>query len=130
MPSSVEQLGISKSADQTFYFDFRADWKRSFGDHNLQNIHEIGLDCVVCIGGNGTQKTAAKFAAMVYNIFMMEECHTVLAAGAGAVTKLKAPHGDRIERIFNYKYPYEYNERFEQLMQRKERIKQFYASYK
>ena len=30
----------------------------------LQNIHEIGLDCVVCIGGNGTQKTAAKFVAM------------------------------------------------------------------
>ena len=34
----------------------------------LQNIHEIGLDCVVCIGGNGTQKTAAKFAAMGVNI--------------------------------------------------------------
>lgn len=66
----------------------------------------------------------------LYNIFMMEECHTVLAAGAGAVTKLKAPHGEMIERIFNYKYPYEYNERFEALMQRKERIKQFYASYK
>ena len=32
--------------------------------------------------------------------------------------------------IVSYKYPYEYNERFEQLMQRKERIKQFYASYK
>ena len=31
----VSQSGISKSADQTFYFDFRADWKRSFGDHNL-----------------------------------------------------------------------------------------------
>ncbi len=66
----------------------------------------------------------------LYNIFMMEECHTVLAAGAGAVTKLKAPHGEMIERIFNFKYPYEYNERFETLMQRKERIKQFYASYK
>ena len=26
------------------------------------------LDCVVCIGGNGTQKTAAKFAAMGVNI--------------------------------------------------------------
>ena len=24
----------------------------------LQNIQEMGLDCVVCIGGNGTQKTA------------------------------------------------------------------------
>ena len=33
----------------------------------LQNIQEMGLDCVVCIGGNGTQKTAAKFAAMGVN---------------------------------------------------------------
>ena len=32
------------------------------------NIQEIGLDCVVCIGGNGTQKTAAKLAAMGLNI--------------------------------------------------------------
>lgn len=31
----LSQSGISKSADQTFYFDFRADWKRSFGSHNL-----------------------------------------------------------------------------------------------
>ena len=34
----------------------------------FQNIREMGLDCVVCIGGNGTQKTAAKFAAMGVNI--------------------------------------------------------------
>lgn len=33
-----------------------------------RNIQELGLDCVVCIGGNGTQKTAAKFAAMGVNI--------------------------------------------------------------
>lgn len=66
----------------------------------------------------------------LYNIFMMEECHTVFAAGAGAVTRLKAPHGEMIERIFNFKYPYEYNERFDSLMQRKERIKPFYAAYK
>ena len=32
------------------------------------NIKEIGLDCGVCIGGNGTQKTAAKLAAMGLNI--------------------------------------------------------------
>lgn len=31
----VSQSGLSKGADQTFYFDFRADWKRSFGSHNL-----------------------------------------------------------------------------------------------
>lgn len=83
-----------------------------------------------CLGNLENVGWCKKGHEGLYNIFMMEECHTVLAAGAGAVTKLKAPHGDRIERIFNYKYPYEYNERFEQLMQRKERIKQFYASYK
>ena len=33
-----------------------------------QNIKEMGLDCIVCIGRNGTQKTAAKFAAMGLNI--------------------------------------------------------------
>lgn len=46
---------------------------------------------------------------------MMEETHTVLAAGAGAVTKLKKPGSNYIERIFNYKYPYEYNARFDTL---------------
>lgn len=33
-----------------------------------KNIRELGLDCVVCIGGNGTQKTSAKLAAMGLNI--------------------------------------------------------------
>ncbi len=32
------------------------------------NIRELGLDCVVCIGGNGTQKTAAKFSARGVNV--------------------------------------------------------------
>ncbi len=31
----VSQSGIIKSADQTFYLDARADWKRSFGAHNV-----------------------------------------------------------------------------------------------
>ncbi|NLB37107.1 MAG: coproporphyrinogen dehydrogenase HemZ [Clostridiales bacterium] len=66
----------------------------------------------------------------LYNVFMMEECHTVLAAGAGAVTKLKQPSGQYIERIFNFKYPYEYISRFDELMDRKKRITSFYYSYK
>ncbi len=49
----------------------------------------------------------------LYNIFMMEEYHTIFAAGAGAVTKIvdyKSPTtgGSNIKRIFNPKYPYEY----------------------
>ncbi len=34
----------------------------------VQNMAELGIDALVCIGGNGTQKTAAKFAAMGVNI--------------------------------------------------------------
>jgi len=33
-----------------------------------QNIETLGLDCLVCIGGNGTQKTAAKLAAIGVNV--------------------------------------------------------------
>lgn len=65
----------------------------------------------------------------LYNIYMMEEIHTVLAVGAGAVTKLKAPDSSYIERIFNFKYPYEYNSRFEELIERKNRITEFYKTY-
>ena len=46
-----------------------------------------------------------------YNVFMMEELHSIFAVGAGAVTKLvrEKPDGKRdISRIFNPKYPYEY----------------------
>lgn len=65
----------------------------------------------------------------LYNVFMMEEAHTVLACGAGAVTKLREPHGKWIERIFNFKYPYEYISRFDELTSRKTRIKTFYEEY-
>lgn len=64
-----------------------------------------------------------------YNIYMMEESHTVLAAGAGSVTKLKAPDSDHLERIFNYKYPYEYIHSFDEMIRRKDRIIDFCRSY-
>lgn len=65
----------------------------------------------------------------LYNVFMMEECHTVLAAGAGGVTKLCEPGGTKVERIFNYKYPYEYISGFDKITERKNGIKSFYLSY-
>lgn len=43
-----------------------------------------------------------------YNIYMMEEIHSVFAVGAGAVSKLVSKDRTKIERIFEYKYPYEY----------------------
>ena len=44
-----------------------------------------------------------------YNNYIMDELHTILSAGAGGVTKLIDRELGRIERIFNPKYPYEYN---------------------
>ena len=44
----------------------------------------------------------------LYNIYMMEEIHSVFAVGASAVTRLVSADGEHIERIFEYKYPYEY----------------------
>ncbi len=65
----------------------------------------------------------------LYNVFMMEECHTVLAVGAGAVTKLKEYGVNNIDRIFNYKYPYEYNTRFDEIIKRKDKIYEFYNKF-
>lgn len=57
----------------------------------------------------------------LYNIYMMEEIHSVFAAGAGAVTKLVDNTGaygseGNIERFFCHKYPYEYLEEDKNIM--------------
>ncbi len=65
----------------------------------------------------------------LYNVYIMDETHTILACGASAVTKLREPNGDYIERIFNYKYPYEYINQFEEILKRKEGIDLFYKTY-
>jgi len=49
----------------------------------------------------------------------MEEVQHVFGAGAGAVTRLVNNEQSDIQRIFNYKYPYEYIDDFEQMIARK-----------
>ena len=63
----------------------------------------------------------------LYNVYVMDETHTILACGAGAVTKLKKHNPDYLERIFNFKYPYEYIDRFEEMITRKKAIMSFYG---
>ncbi|MBQ7123177.1 MAG: coproporphyrinogen dehydrogenase HemZ [Oscillospiraceae bacterium] len=65
----------------------------------------------------------------IYNVFIMDETHTILATGAGGVTKMKDPHGPKIERIFNFKFPYEYIDRFDLMNERKEQVRDFYERY-
>lgn len=72
---------------------------------------------------------AKKGYECLYNVYIMDETHTILACGASAVTKLKEPRGSYIERIFNYKYPYEYINKFDEMLNRKNGISEFYAKY-
>ncbi|MCR5522503.1 MAG: coproporphyrinogen dehydrogenase HemZ [Clostridia bacterium] len=64
----------------------------------------------------------------LYNVYMMEECHTVLAMGAGGVTKLCEPGGTKVKRVFNYKYPYEYVSGYDTIIKRKSEIMNFYIN--
>jgi len=72
---------------------------------------------------------AKKGYECLYNVYIMDETHTILACGASAVTKLREPNGNYIERIFNFKYPYEYIDRFDELLERKEGITRFYDKF-
>ena len=82
-----------------------------------------------CVGNLENVGWCKKGKECLYNVFMMEECHTVIAVGAGAVTKLCEPGTTNVERIFNYKYPYEYISGFDKISERKNGIKSFYLSY-
>ncbi len=62
----------------------------------------------------------------LYNVYIMDETHTIIGCGAGAVTKLKHPYKDSLSRIFNYKFPYEYIARFDDMIARKEQVIRFY----
>lgn len=55
----------------------------------------------------------------VYNVQIMEEKQTILAAGAGASTKTVDPSTDRIERVFNVKSVDDYIGRIDEMIERK-----------
>lgn len=56
----------------------------------------------------------------IYNIQIMEEKQTILAAGAGATTKTVDYATNRIERVFNVKSVEDYISRIDEMIQRKE----------
>lgn len=60
--------------------------------------------------------------AGIYNILIMEEKQTILALGAGAVTKYVFPENGRIERVDNVKNVDQYIERIDEMIGRKEKF--------
>ena len=51
----------------------------------------------------------------LYNIYIMEELHSILSMGAGGSTKMVDRRRNRIERAFNLKFPLEYIQRPEKV---------------
>lgn len=62
----------------------------------------------------------------LYNIFIMDEIQTIIGVGCSASTKLVTADG-KITRIHNYKFPYEYINRFDELMLKKSEIYNFFG---
>jgi oxygen-independent coproporphyrinogen-3 oxidase len=57
----------------------------------------------------------------LYNIYIMDETHSILAAGAGASSKIVSGR-ENIIRSFNYKFPREYINGFEEIINRKKNL--------
>lgn len=55
----------------------------------------------------------------VYNVEIMEESESIIAAGAGAITKMVYQNGERIDRIANVKSLEDYITRIDEMIQRK-----------
>ena len=57
----------------------------------------------------------------LYNIYMMEETHTILSLGGGGMNKLNLPDGS-IQRFHNPKFPEQYIEQIDSVLQQKEEL--------
>ena len=60
----------------------------------------------------------------------MDETHSILACGAGGTTKLKNHQTNCLTRIFNYKFPYEYIDHFDEILNRKDKVNKFFKELK
>ena len=109
LPSQMTDFAYKYLRENGYYPYYMYRQSKSLG--NLENVGwcKSGYECL-------------------YNIYMMDETHTVIGAGAGAVTMLKDAKTKHIERIYNYKYPYEYIDNFDSVISRIRGIYGFYRA--
>ena len=55
----------------------------------------------------------------LYNIYMMEELHSVISLGGGGMTKINLPDGT-LERFHNPKFPQQYIQRMDSVLSQKD----------
>lgn len=121
----VKRAARLKSSDLDFSADIAAVKSVSAG-HKL--LHSAGYKPYYMyrqkdtLGGLENTGYAKEGKEGIYNVFMMDDISSVVGLGAGAVTKLIDYRTNRIERIYNYKDPWEYINGFDEIIRRK-RIK-------
>lgn len=116
LDESLPQLEISKMVEYAYKALTQAGYEPYYlyrQKNTLQNLENVGY-CKPGYEG-------------LYNIYIMEEIHTILAAGASGVSKLIRKKSQKVQRIFNYKYPFEYNRDFQDILDRKNAIREFYT---
>ena len=57
----------------------------------------------------------------LYNIYMMEEIHTILSLGGGGMNKVNLPNG-KLQRFHNPKFPEQYIEMIDDVLKQKEEL--------
>ncbi|MBP3746744.1 MAG: coproporphyrinogen dehydrogenase HemZ [Ruminococcus sp.] len=125
---TVHALTIKRAADLFGSGDSNMDNPAAeMVDHSIQRLMESGYLPYYMYRQKNTVDNlenvgyAKKGFESYYNIFIIDETQTILGAGCAASTKLVYP-GGKISRIHNYKFPYEYIRRFDQLMEKKNEV--------
>lgn len=94
--------------------------------YTQRRMEEMGrkpyyMYCQKNISGNLENVGYSKEGFMsAYNVNIMEEKQTIIALGGGGSTKIVMR--DKIERIFNFKDPLEYINRFDEILKKKDEI--------
>ena len=57
----------------------------------------------------------------LYNIYMMEEVHTIISLGGGGMNKVNLPDGT-LQRFHNPKFPEQYIEKLDEVLRQKEEL--------
>lgn len=138
---TVHALALKRSARLAFQEENLALHKRreetaAMVDYSIRRLTQAGFEPYYLyrqtrMAGNLENTGWAKPDAVCrYNVYSMDESSSVIACGAGGVSKLKDPYSDRLERIFNFKYPYEYISRNEEILKRKDGVTTLYEQFR
>lgn len=65
-----------------------------------------------------------------YNIHTMDETNTIIACGAGGVSKIVDPYSRQLQRIFNFKHTHEYIRRHNEMLERKKGVIELYEQFR